>query len=65
MRRLLNTITNIGLFTSFALLTLTMQLSGSETAKGEEFQPIKEAEMPKGFPAYTPVGEIEVKKYPA
>ena len=31
----------------------------------EEFQPIKEAEMPKDFPGYTPVGQIEVKQYPA
>lgn len=30
-----------------------------------DFQPIKEAEMPKGFPGYTPVGQIEVKQYPA
>jgi uncharacterized surface protein with fasciclin (FAS1) repeats len=30
----------------------------------EQFQPIKEAEMPQGFPGYTPVGQIEVKNYP-
>ena len=34
-------------------------------ASAEAFHPIKEAEMPKGFPDYTPVGQIEVKRYPA
>jgi effector-binding domain-containing protein len=34
-------------------------------ALAEPFQPIKEAEMPGGFPGYTPVGQIEVKHYPA
>jgi hypothetical protein len=34
-------------------------------ASAEQFQPIKEADMPLGFPAYTPVGQIELKKYPA
>lgn len=29
------------------------------------FQPRKEAELPKGFPTYTPVGVVEVKEYPA
>jgi hypothetical protein len=33
--------------------------------QAEEFQPIKEADMPRGFPEYTPVGKIEVKQYPA
>ena len=28
------------------------------------FEPIAEAELPKGFPTYTPVGAIEVKQYP-
>jgi hypothetical protein len=36
-----------------------------DRASAEPFQPIKEAEMPEGFPGYTPVGEIEVKHYPA
>lgn len=31
----------------------------------EDFKPIKEAEMPRGFPTYTPVGQIELKNYPA
>lgn len=30
----------------------------------EEFKPIVEAELPQGFPGYTPVGTIEVKTYP-
>lgn len=29
------------------------------------FAPLMEAEMPQGFPPPTPVGEIEVKRYPA
>lgn len=28
------------------------------------FEPIREADLPKGFPTYTPVGAIEVKSYP-
>jgi len=28
------------------------------------FRPIAEAKMPEGFPACTPVGEVEVKQYP-
>ncbi|MHC4846228.1 MAG: heme-binding protein [Planctomycetota bacterium] len=30
-----------------------------------EFEPIMEAALPEGFPAPTPVGEVEVKTYPA
>lgn len=29
------------------------------------FRPLNEAPLPEGFPAYTPVGVIEVKQYPA
>lgn len=29
-----------------------------------QFEPIAEADMPEGFPAPTPVGEVEVKDYP-
>jgi len=29
-----------------------------------EFKPIIEADVPTGFPQYTPVGRIEVKRYP-
>jgi hypothetical protein len=37
----------------------------SESRKDLSFQPTKEAEQPEGFPLPTPVGEIEIKKYPA
>jgi hypothetical protein len=36
-----------------------------EASKDLSFEPIREAEMPKGFPEPTPVGQIEVKEYPA
>lgn len=36
----------------------------AETADSQ-FKPIMEAPLPKDFPAYTPVGTIEVKQYPA
>jgi len=36
-----------------------------ETAENATFKPIVEASLPDGFPGYTPVGEIEVKHYPA
>ena len=29
------------------------------------FAPTMEAEMPRGFPPSTPIGELEVKQYPA
>lgn len=29
------------------------------------FQPRKEADLPQGFPTYTPVGFVEIKEYPA
>ena len=44
---------------------LSVRTATSHRVSAEEFQPIKEAEMPKGFPAYTPVGHIEIKHYPA
>ena len=36
-----------------------------ETDDNATFKPIVEASLPDGFPGYTPVGEIEVKHYPA
>jgi hypothetical protein len=36
----------------------------SELHEDLSFQPIKEAEQPNGFPAPTPIGEVEVKEYP-
>ena len=34
-------------------------------AEEKEFSPINEAKMPVGFPRYTPVGAVQVKRYPA
>ena len=65
MRRLIKALATAGLFAGVGLVALKSRLAGSDVASGEEFQPIKEAEMPKGFPGYTPVGQIEVKQYPA
>ncbi len=36
-----------------------------ESAESASFKPVIEAPLPEGFPSYTPVGEIEVKRYPA
>jgi hypothetical protein len=65
MRRLITALFTAGLFAGFGLVALKGRLIGAEIASGEEFKPIKEAEMPKGFPGYSPVGQIEVKQYPA
>ena len=43
----------------------TRQNSTPQTRNDQPFQPIVEAAMPEGFPATTPVGEIQLKKYPA
>jgi hypothetical protein len=54
---LLSTIVGIGL--PFAL-----GISGP--AFSQPYKPIiKEAELPRGFPGYTPVGQVELKDYPA
>ncbi|MHC4403662.1 MAG: heme-binding protein [Planctomycetota bacterium] len=45
-----------GLFATFALRA---------QADDEEFRPIIEADMPSGFPQYTPVREVQIKRYPA
>jgi hypothetical protein len=34
-------------------------------ADEKPFKPIMEAELPVGFPEYTPVGEVRLKQYPA
>ncbi|GEM_PF-467914 len=34
-------------------------------AEGLAFRPVAEADLPEGFPAPTPVGEVELKEYPA
>jgi hypothetical protein len=36
-----------------------------ESGDEASFKPVIEAPLPEGFPSYTPVGEIEVKRYPA
>jgi hypothetical protein len=54
---------------SFTMLAciggLPSLVATAQRASAEPFQPIKEAEMPRGFPTYTPVGQIEMKHYPA
>jgi hypothetical protein len=53
------------LSTLVGLGLLILRTPTSNQACAEQFQPIKEAELPRGFPTYTPVGEIEIKQYPA
>ena len=65
MRRLAKALATAGLFAGVGLVALKYRVVGCSEASGGEFKPIKEAEMPKGFPDYTPVGQIEVKQYPA
>lgn len=36
-----------------------------ESLTALQFQPRHEADLPRGFPTYTPVGAIELKQYPA
>ena len=64
MRRLIKALAAAGLLAGVGLVALKCRLAGGEVANGDDFQPIKEAEMPKGFPNYTPVGQIEIKQYP-
>ena len=47
------------------LVVLTVRSTAGNRTQAEEFRPIKEAEMPPGFPDHTPVGQIEIKEYPA
>ena len=61
----LRTLATMSLSALAGLGVLTVRAATNNRASAEEFQPIKEAEMPKGFPAYTPVGQIEIKAYPA
>lgn len=65
MRGLIKALATAGLIAGVGLVALRGTADNGDAASGEEFQPIKEAEMPKGFPGYTPVGQIEVKHYPA
>lgn len=58
----------VGLAAVAARWALAADSAGDSEPRGAEdqaFTPIKEAEMPEGFPNYTPVGEVELKEYPA
>ena len=59
------TFTIIALSTIVVMGALTVRAATSNEAAAGHFQPIQEAEMPSGFPTYTPVGQIEIKEYPA
>ena len=59
------TLATMSLSALAGLGVLTVRATANHRVAAEEFQPIKEAEMPKGFPTYTPVGKIETKDYPA
>lgn len=59
------TLATISLSTIVGLSALTVRSATSDGPSAEQFQPVKEAEMPSGFPTYTPVGQIEIKEYPA
>ena len=48
-----------------AAILFTLLPTARLRADVEEFKPVKEADLPDGFPTYTPVGVIEVKEYPA
>ena len=50
---------------TIALAWLASSGFSADAEKDADFKPIKEAELPKGFPTYTPVGTIEIKQYPA
>ena len=56
----------------FGIVMMTAPLAGLMTtfvpragADDREFKPIVEAEMPEGFPQYTPVRDVQIKRYPA
>ena len=54
----------------FALISTWISVGRSEQParwddEGGRFKPIVEADLPEGFPTYTPVGHIEVKRYVA
>jgi hypothetical protein len=47
------------------LMAVQASTPTGETAEDAAFKPVVEAKLPEGFPTYTPVGQIEVKHYPA
>jgi hypothetical protein len=53
-----------GVSAAAVALTGSWLVGYAETPSDNEFKPIMEAELPTGFPPYTPVGRIEVKRYP-
>lgn len=61
----LRALATISLSTVVGMGVLAFRTMTTSRASAETFQPIKEAELPKGFPGYTPVGQVEIKKYPA
>lgn len=64
MRRL-TSVFHVGLLAMFGGGAFLASTTTSAARGDEDFQPIKEAELPKDFPGYTPVGKIELKHYPA
>jgi hypothetical protein len=53
-----------GSIASFVFCWVFLDRESSWAKNPEAFQPIIEAELPAGFPSFTPVGKIEVKQYP-
>ena len=56
----------------FGIVMMTAPLAGllatfapRAGADDTEFKPIVEAKMPEGFPQYTPVRDVQIKRYPA
>jgi len=62
---LIRTLATVSLSTLVGMGLLGSQTMTTSRVSAESFQPIKEADMPQGFPRCTPVGQIEVKTYPA
>lgn len=59
-------------FYQFGIVMMTAPLAGllatfapRAGADDTEFKPIVEAKMPEGFPQYTPVRDVQIKRYPA
>jgi hypothetical protein len=61
----LRALTTMSLSSLVGLVAICSRSAICHAGTAEEFTPIKEAEMPAGFPTYTPVGKIEMKNYPA
>ncbi len=61
----IRTLATVGVSAVLGGLFFVRSAMSASPASTDEFRPIKEAEMPRGFPSYTPVGTIEFKQYPA